>query len=278
MSGTINSINPDRTDEKTIIDLPNPVMDIDIDVKKDRIFWLEYTGSQYQIKRSGIDGSGVTVVHYNSTPDAGPTSISIDNSSGTILWNEYKNASTNNDIWKSGNAADTLLPVKWINDIPVDYIYSTCADSINRKIYFTVNSFWNNGVFLGSGNSGSVYIADLDNINAYQQKLTGTGMSNPSAAFKGIAADGAKGYVYYVRNTTSLDIMRADLSLGSSIVWIPGSGLDFQKLALDLKHRKIYWTSKGDSSLYRADLDIPNSNVEKFLDLSGIPTGIAIFQ
>ena len=74
--------------------------------------------------------------------------------------------------------------------------------------------------------------------------------------------------------------MRANLSLSSFTPWITAGSYNIEKIALDLKHRKIYWTSNYSSQykIYRADLDISNSNVEVFLTLTNPPTGIAISQ
>lgn len=281
VSGTINSIKRDRSDQKTIMTLSHTPLDIEI--YNDKIYWTEYTGSEYRIKKSRLDGSGeITMYNISASSSDGPTSIAIDRREGTIFWNEYNLSSGHNDIWNSVMSSDIQSPVKWINYInnPNNhkYTYAICIDSINRKIYFTANSCYDNGITLGSGTYGGIFIYELDTYNVYIFDISDNGPA--TVPFRDIAVDGEEGYVYYGINTNTLPlcIRRRDLSLNNPVTWIPAAGFDIHHIALDLKHRKIYWTSETDNSIYRADLDVQNSDVEKFLQLDSKPTAITIYQ
>ncbi len=278
ISGTINSINSDRSGRRTIFTTSNTPLDVDIDTNGNRIYWVESENpTEYHIKRVGFDGSGVTVVHTYSTGSngSGPTSIAIDNSNGTIFWNQYGSA---NDLWKSVISAGTLSPVKWINTVSNHYTYSICVDTINRKMYFTSNEYYNIGTPLGSSNKGNPSIGELDISDIFEEKPEYPGPSSPWVPYKGITVDGNGGYVYYSLNTfdTPRCVRRRNLALNNPVTWIPASGFGIQKIALDLVNRKIYWTSESPYRIYRADLDSQNSNVEVFLQLDSKPTGIAI--
>jgi hypothetical protein len=281
-SGEISRINPDGTGRKIILTSSYIPLDIAADSSNDRVFWTEHTGSSYQINRAGIDGSSImTVYSYLSANGFGPSSIAVNKSGTMIFWNQYQNAPAHNDIWSSALDIDILLPEKWFNSILNKYTFAMYADSISDKIYFTVNSYYNSGVLIGSGNAGEVCMGNLGVFPpvVYLQKVTGTGPLPDSSPFRGIAVDGNRGYVYYASNTTSLRIMRSDLTISfSGEVWVDADGFDIQKIAIDFKQRKIYWTSESDKSIYRADLDSSNSNVEKFIDLESSPTGITILQ
>jgi hypothetical protein len=276
LSGTINSINPDRSMEKTIITTSDTPLDVDVDTSNNKIYWAEFTGSVYRIKSAGIDGSGETVI-YTST-ETGPTSIAIDRSNSKIFWNEYNTTNSHNNIYNSSISSGSLSSNLFINNIGVDYTYSICIDSRYRKIYFSANSYYDNGTTLGSNNTGGRYKYELDIVNTSLQNVSGVGASTPSVPFKGFAVDEDEGYVYYSlhSNDVPLCVRKRDLMLNNPETWIPASGFDIQKIALDLKHRKIYWTSESDNRIYRADLDLQNSNVEVFLDLASKPTGISI--
>jgi hypothetical protein len=275
-SGTINSIKRDCSDKKTLVTLAGTPLDIEI--YDDKIYWAEYTGSEYQIRRSGLYDSGtVTLYSVSASGSDGPLSIAIDRREGTIFWNQ--NIGGVNDIWKSEISPDTLSPVKWINTISNSYTYSICIDQINRKIYFTANSYYDHVITLGSGNSGAIYLGELDAINSYSLKISNTGLTSPSAPYQDIAVDHEGGHVYYITYTAPyFRIGRRDLSADNFEIWIPVGSFDFQQIALDIKHRKIYWTSETDNSIYRADLDVQYPDVEKFLQLCSTPTAITIYQ
>jgi len=287
-NGTINRINIDGTGRKTIITSSYIPRDIAIDTSAGRIFWAEFTGSEYQIRRVGFDGSSpwsVYSISISQTLDCGPVSIAIDNTGGNIFWSVYSSSSGKNNIWFSAINTDTLTGTKWSNELACAYTYSICIDSIHGKFYFTDNSYYDIGATIGSGNAGDVYIGELGMAKMEQQKTSLTGPSDPSVPFKGIAVDGNGGHVYYVNNvvhgTWPKNITRTDLSLqndNNGNPWIYQGVADIQKLALDLTNRKIYWTSETDNKIYRADLDLADSNVEVFLNLDYTPTGIAIPQ
>ena len=160
------------------------------------------------------------------------------------------------------------------------YLYSIDVNRGNNKIYFTANHYYNNGIIPGTGSGviGSAFTGNLSSAGPAAKRLTDlTGPSSPSSPVKGISVNGSKGHVYYVTNTSAgRRIRRADLSFNNDIVWIDEYVADIGKIALDYGRRKIYWTSTFDNKIYRADMDMPNSNVEPFVDLYGTPTGITL--
>ena len=228
----------------------------------------------FQVRSAGIDGTGEAFLfQYSTSPDHGPTAIAIDPGNAILYWNQYQNTSGHNDIWRS--ALGTFSAVKWEHTLTNPYTYIICLDTINRNIYFAANTYWDISTVFGSGNAGNLYSGPLDTANAYSSGPAGTGLANPSVALRGIAVDGTGGHMYYVSNNgTNLSIVKADLSLANPNDWVISTGFEIKKLALDLKGRKIYWTT--NNSIYRADLDTQNSNIEQFLPLADTPTGIAI--
>ncbi|HPS87047.1 MAG TPA: hypothetical protein PLY36_09900 [Spirochaetota bacterium] len=286
--GTVNYINFDGTGRKTIYTSGSSApFYVDVDLYDDKVYWtdLGYIGPvlYYQIKRVGFDGIGREVMYsYLESSGFGPLSLAIDKSESSILWGYFQNASVHHDIWKAEISSDPWIPVKWVPQINHYCMYSMCVDSINRKIYYTANTYYEIAGFNhGSGNNGSVYIGPLDAAASnYDQRISDVGPAGVSTPFRGIAVDGAGGYVYYVfiNSSSSLNIMRADLALSSFAPWVTAGSFNIEKIALDLKNRKIYWTSNYSSQyrIYRADLDTSNSNVEVFLTLDNPPTGIAI--
>ncbi len=283
-SGAINCINEDGTGRNAILTSAYAPLDIAVDLSNERIFWTEHTGSEYRISRAGIDGNGTTIVYTASSSDFGPSAISIDDSNGIIYWNEYKIIGLEHNIWYSELSSGLLSRVKLLGNIVNNYAYSICIDHTNGKIYCTANSYYTIGSIAvaaaGSGDTGAVYTGHTEATNNASQVTSLNGPSVPSVPFKGLAVDGEGGHVYYVNNTAHgvwpKNITRTDLDLLNPEVWVYQGVVDIQKIAVDLEQRKIYWTSESDKSIYRADLDSSNSNVEKFINLENIPTGIAI--
>jgi hypothetical protein len=282
-SGTINRVNIDTLEKSLIYN--TGTTPLDIDVYDDKVYWAEYTGGEYRIGRVSIDGTGDEIIY---TPDSlsryGPASIAIDRSEGLIFFNERRSPSAGaaESAWKwnmrRSAISASLVPVDWIEEITIDYIYSIHINPGNSNIYFTANSYYDSVHSSGSGNTGSAFTGSLLSAGTAVNRLASdlSGLSSPSTPVKGIAAGGS-GYVYYVTNTASgKNIRRADFSFNNDIIWIDENVLDIGKIALDYGRRKIYWTSASDNKIYRADMDMPNYNVEIFVDLSGTPTGIAL--
>ncbi|HSV95822.1 MAG TPA: hypothetical protein VLM75_02680 [Spirochaetota bacterium] len=280
--GDITVIRSNGTGMRTIVSLaPRVPLDVALDLHGKKLYWTEFTGSRYQIRRIGLNGDGEEL--YIDVPGSlnhGPTAIAIDPAGRKIYWNRYRSAPDRLEI----NRANLTIPATgqqgwWSIDDPArPYAYGISIDAINRKFYYTAGSYWNlYPLAFGSGSTGRVYAGELDAINSVVWPITDNGFTDPSIPFSGIAVDGSGGHIYYVNNTTAaLSIRRADLNVNNRTDWVAASGFEMQKLALDLKERKIYWTSSGDNSIYRADLDRPNSGIERFLRLSNTPTGITV--
>lgn len=280
--GAIKKIYSDGTERKTVVSLESPRVPLDVamDLAGGKLYWTEYTGSRFQIRRVGLDGSGEELyIDYSTSPNHGPTAIAIDPVDGKIYWNRYRDGTDYINIYR----ADLTVPVtgqeSWWSypNPPRPYLYSISIDAINRKLYYTGGSYWDINNVFGSGNSGRVYRGDMNTIDSVEWEPIGYGLTSPSIPFRGIAVDGSAGYTYYVDYTTAaLSIQRADLVTRYPTVWVTASGFEIQKIALDLKRRKIYWTSITPNGIYRADLDSPNSHIEQFLPLADTPTGIAV--
>lgn len=278
----IKRILTDETVIETVVSIISPrvPLDIALDMTGRKVYWAEYSGgTTFQIRRTGLDGTGEEL--FRSYSGHGPTAIAIDPVAQMIYWNETNISAPKNDLLRSylNAPVPVLTPEKQFKKITDIYTYALCLDTINRKTYLNAGSYWNVHAAFGSGNSGAVYQSEMDN-DTYMQQITGTGSANPSTPFRGIAVDGSGGHVYYVDYTIAnpfiLSIKRANLNVQSPSEWVTAAGFSIEKIALDKKGGKIYWTSGADNSIYRADLAAPNSNVEKFLQLDGMPTGIVI--
>jgi len=278
-NGSVNRIYSDGTGRKRIISSDHISLDIAVERSGRYIFRaVEDSSGNYHIRRTGTEGSGNIFV-YSPNTDFGPSALSFDKSGRELFWNEYRDVpGLLNNVWKSDSDLILLSELRWASDVVYNHIYSICVDTINRKIYFSSNSYYDIGTPSGSGNSGSLFMRELDlNTNSNLADLSGSGPGGDSIPFKGIAVDGRGGYVYYVKHTSgSPAIMRSDLNLANSEEWIAADGFDISKIALDLNSRKIYWISASDKRIYRGDMDYPDSGVEVFLNTVGIPTGIAL--
>ncbi|HPS57770.1 MAG TPA: hypothetical protein PK514_06650 [Spirochaetota bacterium] len=275
---TINYVKKDKTGKKTLLTGSGIPLDIEIYPPGRKIYWTEYTGSAFQIWNASTDGSSKTLFYQPTGSDFGPTAIAVDPLTGLVYWNEYSVSSGHNDVWRS----PAYAPEKWVKTITPFYTLDMCIDTINNRIYITANNYWDiyttSSIFFGSGNSGVICNGNLID-GSYSLPVNGTGPTDPSISLRGIAADGTAGYVYYANNDSSYNqtIRRAlSANLADSEEWISAGSYAIRKIALDLKERKIYWTSGSGTSIWRADIDTANSNIELFLSLDSIPTGIAI--
>ena len=282
-TGAIRITNSSRTIENTILITAGTPLDIDLHVPEQKIYWTEDTLVDYQIKYVNIDGTEPAVFLDEDTyaPDHGPTEIAIDSSEGVLYWNSYDSLSGHNNIFRSPLVLSS--PIEWVvdnNDIDENYTFDIDLDTINRKIYFSANTYWNITTEIGSGQTGHIYIADMNSANLDKMvDPEATGPTVPSMPLRGITVDGTGGHVFYViKESENAIIKRSDLLFDDSEDWITADGFDIHKLALDLQEQKIYWTSPSNNRIYRADLDQPESGVEMFLELTGAPTGIVIMN
>ena len=284
-SGTINRVNINTLEKSSVFNTGN--IPLDIDVYEDKVYWAEFTGSDYRIGRVSFDGTENEIIYsVSSTTKFGPSAISIDRSNAAIFFNQCDKGATpaNESSWnryiRRSVLSSSLFPADWISGIESDYtyIYSIVINPGSSNIYFTANRYYDNGIFRGSGNTGSVFSGLLTSAGTALNRLVSdlVGPSSPSTPVKGIAA-GRGDYIYYATNNAAgKNIRRTDISFNNDTVWIDENVLDIGKITLDHGRRKIYWTSSSDNKIYRADMDKPNSNVEIFIDLSGTPTGIAL--
>jgi uncharacterized protein YjdB len=280
---TINKIYTNNSGEAILLTVSGTPLDIALDTSASgkKMYWAEYSGSSYQIKRAGFDGTGSSNFSsaYSSSTYFGPTAIAIDKTNSKIYWNQFQ--SSNAVLYSS---LTTFVEHTVRNGISPNYTHSLCIDAIHNNFYMTTDSYWNLGFTTGSGNSGSACYGGTSG-STYNIPINLTGASSPSMAARGIAVDANGSYVYYVDNSgTYPRIMKStDLTMNPSTptVWITNSGGSYggiQKIALDLNNRKIYWISDTNNRIYRADLDTANSNIELFLQLGSKPTGIAVTQ
>ncbi len=290
LGGAIRQIFPDGTGESTVLNLTDgPFLDLVVYTPGSKVFWAMYSTSvtAFQIRSAGIDGSG-QMLAYQPPPAStkGPSAVQIDSANAMIYWDEYQGGPS----FICRSALDSITRFGWVQENTEPYTYGIAIDSLNGRVYFTKNSYWDVSIPgpLGVSNTGHIYVYEIGTGSAFVPSVPGTGQAGNSVPLRGIAVDGAGGHTYYARhiNTDSnAVIVRADLSLGSPVVWIDPATVplvcEIKKLALDLRGRKIYWTSDtleidGKYSIYRADLDTQSSNIERFLPLAGKPTGIAV--
>ncbi len=281
--GDINMIHSDGTGMRTIVSLaPRVPLDVALDLQAKRLYWTEFTGSRYRIWRIGLNGGGAELyLDESASPNHGPTAIAIDPAGRKIYWNRYSFFSDELEIRRANLTIPVTGQQVWwsIDDPPRPYAYSISIDVKNRKLYYTGGSYWNlYPPNFGSGNTGRVYAGELDSIQSVTMWPLVSGASSPSVPIRGIGVDGRGGHTFYVDYTAPgpLSIRRTDLDGNNPTLWVSSSGFEMQKLALDSGERRIYWTSSSDNSIYRADLDRPNSGIERFLQLSSTPTSITI--
>ena len=277
--GAIKNIHDDATGEVTLLTVTGIPLDIALDVSGEKMYWTEYSGTSFQIKRAEIDGSNSEGFSsaYSSSTYFGPTSIAIDSGTSKIYWTQFEYSNT---ILYSSLTTFVEHTVK--SGISPNYTHSICLDTVSKNIYLTTDSYWNLSFTAGSGQSGVACYYDQTG-SLFYSPINLNGLSSTSMALRGIAADGTGGHVYYVGNNgTYLCILRStDMTInpGTPAVWINSEGsFGIQQIALDLTNRKIYWLSDTNYRIYRADLDTANSNIEIFLQLSSKPAGIAIAQ
>lgn len=278
----IKRITTGGDDLETVVSIPSPRVPLDMALYMPgkTVYWAEYSGSVFRIMRSGLDGSGEDLFYaYSSSPDHGPSAVAIDPGAGMIYWNQYQNASGHHDIWRS--VLEVATPVKWLNAIsnPYLYAYALALDTDNHSLYLSTASYWNISGSIGGGNNGAVCRGDTGIADTETVQISDTGWTVPSTPFMGIAVDPGGAHVYYADATEASNrIIRADLDVQNPTVWIEADGFGIAKIALDKRGGRIYWTSPVDTSIYRADIVVPESNVEKFLQLDGMPTDIAIVR
>ena len=274
-AGIIRRVYSDSTEPELLITCSGTPLDIALDSLGRRVFWTEFSGTSYQIRKASIDGTGDELFYeYPSSPNHGPTAITIDPIYGKLFGNRYQNSSGHHDIWRSD--LDTASEEKWCNTLPLSYTFAMCTDPENRYLYITANTYWDINTIFGSGNSGAIYRADLDTLNTYSEVLTGTASADPSCAFRDIAVDSTGGHVFYVEPSEGLTIMRAGPDLGGPVEWIDPGGGEIRYLAIDPERRKIYWADAGNNIIYRADLDAHNSGINEFLQITGALAGLSI--
>jgi len=276
-TGSIKRASTDRSLQEEIITVTGTPLDIELYMPGQKIYWTEDTGTLYVIKSANIDGTGAGTFFTSDVSDYhGPTAIAIDSNDAVIYWNRHQYTSGLNDVWRS--SLSSLAPEKWQNDLPYDYTYCIALDTANRKLYFNAHTYWDINNSLGSGLVGAMYTGSMDTADSDTFSFAASGPVDPSVPLRGIAVDVFGGHVYYVDNQLAAAIIkRTDLSFGNSTDWITSNGLfDINQLALDLQEGKIYWTSKADNRIYRANINAPESGVEIFIQLTAAPTGIAI--
>ncbi len=284
-TGAIKRISSTRTGETTLLTLSGAPLDIALYQTGQRIYWTEDTGTNFLIRSAGLDGSGVTefLNEDGTSGNFGPTEIDIDQGTSIIYWNRYDGST--NDIWRSPLAS--LAKEEWVSAATANYNYISgiALDTANRKIYSISNEYWDiSRVFsAGDNQDGNAFMDELDTYNnSFHYMFWGSYTPSPAVPLRGLAVAPAGGYVYYVDyKWDSLTIKRRNLALedGSATVLVTASaGFDIHKIALDLTGRKIYWTSRLDNSLYRANLDTAESGIERFRQLTVVPTAIAIWN
>ncbi|MBN2402395.1 MAG: hypothetical protein JXN64_08335, partial [Spirochaetes bacterium] len=280
VGGAIKNIHNDGTGEVTLLTVTGTPLDIALDISGNQMYWTEYTGTAYQIRRAGIDGSNPALfAEYSSSGGNrfGPTAIAIDSGTSRIYWNHSQLSAGQEYLYYS--SLNSYSAVQWTSSVPNSYVHSLCVDTTRRGFYFNANTYWNISFASGSGRTGAAcYSSTLDILNSHSTPINETELSPSSTRLRGIAVGGD--YIYYVYNNSGgLRIVRARYDFQeTNDPWITAGTFGIQKIALDLNNNKIYWTSDTNNSIYRADLGTANSNIVQFRQLSNKPTSIAITQ
>ena len=274
---TINCVNKDRTGSQALLTVSGIPLDIEVYSPGNQIYWTEYSDAKYQIKKADSDGTDVEIfAGYPATAFHGPTTLAIDEANGQLYWSMHNTGSSNNTIFYTG--LSTFTQNTWREITYSYYTYGLCLDTLNNQLYFTDNTYWDVSTPVGIGYTGIAGHGTLDDNGAsFETPLNISNSPGPSSILRDIAADGANHRIFYVLNDAAgVSIIKARDDFQEIEEWIPAQANGIRKIALDLTARKIYWTTDTGNYIYRADLDIKNSNIELFLSLDSKPNGIVV--
>ena len=244
-------MNTDGTEFEALVKRDNLVaIYLCLDLSKGEIYWCDIYGSG-TIYRSRLDGRNIEplIVSYQK-----PLCLALDPENDKIYW-----ANIYADVYKcntDGSDVEFLT-----NDFTINTdILDIDLDMVNQKLYFASSA---EGPSLGRANLDGTDVEYLYNVSWRW--------------INGIAVDPSQEKVYWSQlvSTRSTAICCADLN-GQSFEMLVDSLHYPDDIALDLKHKKVYWTERtlDFRGVRRTNLD--GSDVQDVVTSLEWPFGIAL--
>lgn len=227
-----------------------------------RIYWLEFTG----LRAANADGTEAkTLVSLNDGPDG----VAVDASAGKVYWTNMGSGGKGSVQRANldGSQAEYVVPKGGTN-----FAKQMQLDLANGKAYWSDRE----GLKI-----------QRCNLDGSQNEVLVSGVDHPV----GMALDVAKGFFYFSEKDGGT-LKRAPMALppaGQTAadrkdVETLISGLDQPiDVALDLPKGQIYWTDRGEGTVHRAGIEIPQGqtaaarkDIETLMKGLNTPIGIAL--
>ena len=237
--------NPDGSDVEDILRLGDYPVDIALDPDEGKMYW-SFDGPYFGgLMRANLDGSDVEDLVVRERVEV--VGLALDLEGRKVYWSEARGTIHRADI-DGTDVEDFFAPI-------VRAPYSVAMDPGDGRIY------WSDLL------TGSIQRAGPDGSGL---EIVIGGLKSP----RGLLLRGNRLYWadpgWENRRAGMIQSAKQD---GSDRETIVRGHLNPDQLALDLTHRKIYWTESGRSLIRRADLD--GTDIEDF-PVGAIPRGIAL--
>ncbi len=237
--------NPDGSDVEDILRLGDYPVDIALDPDEGKMYW-SFDGPYFGgLMRANLDGSDVEDLVVRERVEV--VGLALDLEGRKVYWSEARGTIHRADM-DGTDVEDFFAPI-------VRDPYSVAMDPGDGRIY------WSDLL------TGSIQRAGPDGSGL---EIVIGGLKSP----RGVLLRGNRLYWadpgWENRRAGMIQSAKQD---GSDRETIVRGNLNPDQLALDLTHRKIYWTESGRSLIRRADLD--GTDIEDF-PVGAIPRGIAL--
>lgn len=205
-----------------------------------KMYWTDDVANN--IGCANLDGTNVQVLVSGIE---GPKGIAIDHSGGMMYWvDNYRNRIQRSHL--DGSDVDDI-----IGYATEAYLGGVALDLAASKVYWAENF---------TGFSGRILRANLD--GTYPEIVLSSSSHGPDW----LALDPTTHDIFWASEVSDT-ILRNDMPIVTGIHYVGG-------VAVDAVERKVYWASKGDGKISRANLD--GTSVEDVLVGLSYPFGIAL--
>ena len=244
-------MNTDGTEfEELVTGFNYGVQNLSLDLSKGMMYWFHLYWSM-TIYRSRLDGQNVEplIVSYQK-----PVCLSLDPEGDKIYW-----ANTFASIYKCNTDGSNVEFLTNVIDYGA-YIYDLTLDIVNEKVY------WGR-----ASEKSTVGRANLDGSQVEYPYY------NYWFSF-GVVVDPFSEKIYWSNggNGKYNTIGCTDLNNGSEVQTIIKSSGQPEDIALDLKHKKIYWTEKSADYKGVRCANLDGSDVQNVITSLEWPFGIAL--